>query len=42
MKAMFAAFFAIVLIAVGSNQLLSQAGFSSKEQAAGAAVRLDN
>lgn len=40
MKAMWTAFFAIAVIAVGSNLVLKEAGFSSQERAAGAAVRL--
>ena len=42
MKAMFVAFVAIAVISVGSNLILGQAGFSSQDQAAGAAVRLDD
>ena len=42
MKVMLIAFVAIAVIAVGSNLILSQAGFSSQERAAGSAVRLDN
>lgn len=42
MKAMFAAFAAIVLIAIGSNLILQEAGFSAQDRATGAAVRLDN
>lgn len=41
MKAMFAAFVAIAIIAVGSNLVLNNAGFSAAEQGAGSAVRLD-
>lgn len=42
MKAMLTAFVAIAIIAIGSNLILNQAGFSSQEQGAGSAVRLDN
>jgi len=42
MKPMFLAFVAIVVIAVGSNTLLGQMGFSSQDRATGSAVRLDN
>ena len=42
MKAMLIAFVAIAVIAVGSNMILGQAGFSSQDRAAGSAVRLDN
>lgn len=42
MKVMFIAFAAIAVIAVGSNFLLGQAGFSAQERATGPAVRLDN
>lgn len=41
MKAMLAGFIAIVLIAIGANQLLTQAGFSAQETQSGPAVRLD-
>ncbi len=41
MKAMLAAFAAIAVIAVGSNLILQNAGFSAEERGAGAAVRLD-
>ena len=41
MKAMLAAFAAIVIISVGSNLALNNAGFSSAEQTSGDAVRLD-
>jgi len=41
MKAMLTAFAAIAIIAVGSNVILSNAGFSSADQASGASVRLD-
>ncbi|MEO0946428.1 MAG: hypothetical protein AAFY06_16675 [Pseudomonadota bacterium] len=41
MKAILAALFATVVIAVGANLILSQAGFSAKEQTSGASVRLD-
>jgi len=40
MKAMFAAFAAIIVIAVGANLILGQAGFSAQDRTAGAAVRL--
>jgi hypothetical protein len=40
MKAMFAAFAAIVVIAIGANQILDRSGFSSAEQATGSSVRL--
>ncbi|WP_298291847.1 hypothetical protein [uncultured Litoreibacter sp.] len=42
MKAMLAAFLAIAIIAVGSNMVLNEAGFSSQQRATGSAVRLDN
>ncbi|MFK7877804.1 MAG: hypothetical protein AB8B71_18850 [Paracoccaceae bacterium] len=42
MKAMFAAFAAIAVIAVGSFLVLGQAGFSSQDQATGPAVRLND
>lgn len=42
MKAMLIAFVAIAVIAVGSNLILNEAGFSSQDRAAGSAVRLDN
>jgi hypothetical protein len=42
MKAMLVAFVAIAVIAVGSNLILSNAGFSSQDRAAGSSVRLDN
>lgn len=41
MKAFLAACIAMVVIAVGSNFVLSNAGFSSKEQTVGNAVRLN-
>ena len=41
MKSMFAAFFAILAIAIGANLFLSQAGFSSQESTSSSAVRLD-
>ena len=41
MKAMLSAFAAIVVIAVGANLALNNAGFSAAEQSAGDAVRLD-
>ncbi len=42
MKNMLLAFLAIAVIAVGSNLILMQAGFSSQDRTAGTAVRLDN
>jgi len=42
MKAMLYAFAAIAVIAIGSNLILNNAGFSSQERGAGDAVRLDN
>ncbi len=42
MKAMLAAFVAIVVIAVGANYILGQVGFSSQDRTAGDAVRLDD
>jgi len=42
MKTMLIAFGAIVVIAIGSNLILGQAGFSSQDRSAGNAVRLDN
>ena len=42
MKAMLAAFVAIAVIAVGSNLILKDVGFSSQDRATGAAVRLDD
>lgn len=42
MKAMLIAFAAIAVIAVGSNLILDQVGFSSQDRAAGPAVRLDD
>jgi uncharacterized membrane protein len=42
MKAMLAAFAAIIIIAIGSNAILTNAGFSSQERTAGNSVRLDN
>jgi len=41
MKAMLSAFVAIAVIAVGSNMILSEAGFSAQDRTSGAAVRLD-
>ena len=41
MKAMLSAFAAIVVIAIGANLALNNAGFSAAEQSAGDAVRLD-
>lgn len=42
MKAMLLAFLAIAVIAVGSNTVLEQAGFSSQDRTVGPAVRLSN
>lgn len=42
MKAMLIAFAAIAVIAVGSNLILGQVGFSSQDRAASSAVRLDD
>ncbi|WP_256370149.1 hypothetical protein [Labrenzia sp. PHM005] len=42
MKAMLTAFAAIVVIAIGANQVLDRAGFSSADQTTGNAVRLGN
>ncbi len=42
MKAMLSAFVAIAVIAVGSNLILQDAGFSSQDRATGQAVRLDD
>ncbi|WP_299725983.1 hypothetical protein [uncultured Tateyamaria sp.] len=42
MKAMLTAFAATAVIAIGADFILGQAGFSSQEQATGAAVRLDD
>ena len=39
---MLIAFAAIVVIAVGANYTLNQAGFSSQDRTAGTAVRLDD
>lgn len=41
MKAMFAGFIAMTLIAIGAHYALLEAGFSSQERNAGANVRLD-
>lgn len=41
MKAMLAAFAAIVIIAIAADFGLEQAGFSAAERTTGAAVRLD-
>jgi len=41
MKAMFLAFAATIVIAVAADYGLHHAGFSSSEQTAGPAVRLD-
>ena len=38
---MLTAFAAIAIIAVGSNLILNEAGFSSEERGSGPAVRLD-
>lgn len=40
MRAMFAAFAAIVVIAIGASQVLDRAGFSSAEQGSSSSVRL--
>ena len=42
MKTMWIAFLAIALIAIGSNLILNNAGFSAQERAAGNAVRLND
>ena len=42
MKVILAAFVAIFVLALGSNLILREAGFSSQARTAGAAVRLDN
>ncbi len=42
MKAMLAAFAAMALIAIGSNMVLNEMGFSAQDRASGNAVRLDN
>jgi len=41
MKAMLAAFVAIAVIAVGSNLILKNSGFSAQEQTSSPSVRLD-
>jgi hypothetical protein len=41
MKAMLAGFAMIAVVAVGSNLVLNEAGFSSQDQQSGDAVRLD-
>lgn len=41
MRAMFAAFAAIIVITIGASQILGQLGFSSAEQATSSSVRLD-
>ncbi len=41
MKAMLTGFAAILVIALGANLLLQQAGFASHEKLTGSAVRLD-
>lgn len=41
MKAMLVAFAAIAVIAVGSDAVLDQVGFSAQERTSGDAVRLD-
>ncbi|WP_296593229.1 hypothetical protein [Roseibium sp.] len=40
MKAMLAAFAAIVVISIGASQLLGNIGFSSADQATSSSVRL--
>ena len=40
MRAMFAAFAAIVVITIGASQVLDRAGFSSAEQGTSSSVRL--
>jgi len=40
MKAMLIAFAAIIVIAVGANQVLTHMGFSSAERTASSSVRL--
>ncbi|WP_319383915.1 hypothetical protein [Roseibium sp.] len=40
MRAMFAAFAAIVVISIGASQVLDRAGFSSAEQGSSSSVRL--
>ena len=42
MKAMLAAFVAIVVIAFGVNFILENAGFSTEDRASGADVSLNN
>ena len=42
MKPMLTAFAAIVLIAIGANFLLGNAGFSSEDRLSGLSVRLDD
>ncbi|MFC6589462.1 hypothetical protein [Sulfitobacter pacificus] len=42
MKAMMLAFLAVAVIAVGSNVVLKQAGFSSQDRTSSSSVRLDN
>ena len=41
MKVMLSAFAATAIIAVGSNLILGNVGFSAQERTSGAAVRLD-
>jgi len=41
MKSMLTGFVAIVVIALGANLLLNQAGFASHERLSGSSVRLD-
>ena len=41
MKAMLTGFAAIVVIAIGANVVLQNAGFSAEERNSGTAVRLD-
>lgn len=42
MRTMLTAFAAIAVIAVGSNLILAQMGFSSQDRATGNSVRLDD
>lgn len=41
MKAMLTAFVAIAVIAVGSNVILDNAGWSAQDRTSGSSVRLD-
>lgn len=41
MKAMLAGFAAIIIIAIGSNLVLDNIGYSSQDRYSGASVRLD-